>query len=42
MKTIEMDATLDGERDRSASRLKVLVVSLYHPELVRGGAQQVA
>ena len=42
MKTIDMAASINGEPARSSPRLKVLVVSLYHPELIRGGAQQVA
>jgi glycosyltransferase involved in cell wall biosynthesis len=34
--------TPEGAPEASADDLRVLVVSLFHPELVRGGAQQVA
>lgn len=33
---------LAGRGERRGSKPKALIVSLYHPELVRGGAQQVA
>ncbi|MCW5717089.1 MAG: glycosyltransferase family 4 protein [Bauldia sp.] len=42
MKTVDTDSTINGEPTSVDPRLKVLVVSLYHPELIRGGAQQVA
>ncbi|MCC6736263.1 MAG: glycosyltransferase family 4 protein [Bauldia sp.] len=42
MKAIATDSPAAGEPGRGSPRLKVLVVSLYHPELIRGGAQQVA
>jgi glycosyltransferase involved in cell wall biosynthesis len=42
MKAIRTESPTAGRAGSGAARLKVLVVSLYHPELIRGGAQQVA
>src|SRR6185312_5818169 len=39
-----MNAAIDsvGQADDGSPRRKVLLVSLFHPELIRGGAQQIA